>query len=134
MQKRTAGFCTSGPYELLRLRRDDLRRRVLNFYFLHLQNLPQRPLKDRRHLALEIELVPPRVDRRDALARVREQRADLFQRVAFPVEDGRRRAPQIVWCPALHAELADDALRGTMQGIAREREKRRVRIVFEMGS
>jgi hypothetical protein len=63
---------------------------------------------------------------------MRKQSADMFKRVAFPVEDRRRRAPQIVRRPAVHAELADDALRGLMQGVAREREKRCVWVGLEM--
>ena len=38
------------------------------------QCLAQCPRDDCRHLAPQVELVPPSVDRRDALAGVREQR------------------------------------------------------------
>jgi hypothetical protein len=60
------------------------------------QCFAQRMLDDPRHLAPKIELVPSCVDRRHALASMREQRADPFERVARPVQDRCGGPPKVV--------------------------------------
>ena len=90
---------------------------------LAVQGLAQRPLDDRRHLAPKIELVPPGIDRRHALAGVREQRADLFERVARPVEDRCGGPPKVVRRPALHPEPGNDLLRRLVEVVVRGRSK-----------
>jgi hypothetical protein len=89
------------------------------------QRLAQRPLDDRRHLAPKIELIPSGVDRRHALAGMREQRADLFKRVARPVQNRCGGAPKVVRRPSFHREPGDDLLRRFVQMILVDGEDRR---------
>ena len=77
-------------------------------------------------------LVPSRVDRRHAFARVREQRADLFERIARPVQDRCGGAPKVVRRPSLHREPGNKALSGFVKLMAVKLEDRRVRIGLEM--
>jgi hypothetical protein len=103
--KRTKGQRDAAPVHIVslvsRLRRGRLCRLIR-------QGFEQHALNDRRHLAFEVELVPAHIHRGHAFAGVREQGADLFQRIAFAVEDGCRGAPQIVRTPRVHAGLCHD--------------------------
>ena len=79
-----------------------------------------------------VELVPSRVDRRDALAGMRQQRADLFERIARPVEDRRGGAPEVMRRPPFHPQSDNDPVRRFMQIVAAQIEHRHGRIGLEM--
>lgn len=94
----------------------------------------QRPFDGRRHLAPKTELVPSRVDRGHALAGMREQRADLFERVAHPVQDRRGGPPKVMRRPVGHSEPSNDELRRVGEVVARQVEQgRAARSVLRCG-
>ena len=61
-----------------------------------------------------------------------QQRADLFQRIAFPVEDRSGGAPNVMRRPLVHPEPGNDAARRCLQIMAVQIEQPRCRVCLEM--
>src|SRR5262245_8781337 len=80
-------------------------------------------LDDPRHIAPKVELVPPCVDCRHPLAGMREQSADLFERVACPIQDRCGGSPKVMRRPPLHAEALNEALGCFMQLVSTRKFK-----------